>query len=89
MAESTHSIYKTEFLKGQVSRTVENHLDSLKQFVHYYNYERHPADLCGLTTMQVIAGKIPDKNYFKNQIAETKLNRVTTNRAFNKCAFVR
>ena len=47
MAESTHSIYKTEFLKGQVSRTVKNHLDSLEKFVTYYNYERSPGDLCG------------------------------------------
>ncbi|MCF6168793.1 MAG: IS3 family transposase [Lutibacter sp.] len=89
MAESTHSIYKTEFLKRQISRTVKNHLDSLKRFIHYYNYERHPADLYGLTTMEVINGKIPDKDYFKNQIAEAKLNGVTTNKAFNKYAFVR
>ncbi len=88
MAESTHSIYKTEFLKGQVSRVVKNHLDSLERFVTYYNYERFPADLCGLHPMEVIAGKIPNKEYFKNQIAEAKLNRVATNKAFNKCAFM-
>ncbi len=89
MAESTHSIYKTEFLKGHISRTVKNHLDNLKNFVYYYNYERHPSDLYGLHPMEVINGKIPDKNYFKNQIAEAKLNRVIINRTFNKCAFVR
>lgn len=88
MAESTHSIYKTEFLKGQVSRTINNHLDSLEQFVHYYNYERHPADLYGLHPMEVINGKIPDKDYFKNQIAEAKINRVSTNKTFNKCVFI-
>lgn len=88
MAESTHSIYKTEFLKGQVSRTVKSHLDSLDCFVKYYNHERYPADLCGLHPMEVINGKLPDKDYFKNQIAEAKLNRVITNKAFNKCAFM-
>lgn len=34
-SESTHSIYKTEFLKGQISRTVKNNLDNLKLFVEY------------------------------------------------------
>lgn len=88
MAESTHSIYKTEFLKGQISRTVKSHLDSLEQFVDYYNYVRLPGDLCGLHPMEVIAGKIPDKDYFKEQIAEAKLKRVISNRNFNKCAFM-
>jgi len=88
MAESTHSIYKTEFLRGLISRTVKNHLDNLKQFVNYYNYKRYPADLYGLTTMEVINGKIPDKDYFKQQIAEAKINRVIKNKAFNKCAFM-
>ncbi len=89
MAESTHSIYKTEFLKGQISRTVKSHLESLVRFVEYYNHVRHPSDLYGLTTMEVINGKTPDKDYFKNQIAEAKIKRVTTNRVFNECAFVR
>jgi len=31
MSESTHSIYKTEFLKGHILRTVKNHLDNLKK----------------------------------------------------------
>ncbi len=89
MSESTHSIYKTEFLRGQISRTIKHHLDNLRQFVEYYNNERLPGDLYGLTPMEVINGKIPDKDYFKNQIAEAKLNRVATNRVFNKCAFIR
>lgn len=88
MAESTHSIYKTEFLKGQISRATKSHLDNLEQFVEYYNHQRHPADLCGLHPMEVINGKIPDKDYFKNQIAKAKANRVTTNKAFNSCAFM-
>jgi transposase InsO family protein len=89
MAESTHSIYKTEFLKGQISRTTKNHLDSLERFVDYYNLQRFPADLCGLHPIEVINGKLPDKDYFKNQISEAKTNRIATNKAFNKCALIR
>lgn len=85
MAESTHSIYKTEFLRGQVSRTVKNHLDSLERFVEYYNYQRYPTNLFGLCPMEVVAGNIPDKDSFKQQIAEAKLNRTLANNAFNKC----
>lgn len=87
MSESTHSIYKTEFLKGQISRTIKSHLDNLGQFVEYYNYQRFPADLCGLHPMEVINGRMPDKDYFKQQIAEARLNRVITNKAFNKCVY--
>lgn len=89
MAESTHSIYKTEFLKGQLSRNVKNHLESLERFVEYYNHHRYPGDLYGLCPMEVIAGKIPDKEYFKQQIAEAKHDRLTVNKAFNKCAYMR
>ncbi len=88
MAESTHSIYKTEFLKGQVSRTIKSHRSNLDQFVDYYNNVRFPADLHGLHPLEVVNGKLPDKDYFKTQIAEAKLNRVITNKAFNKCALM-
>lgn len=64
-------------------------LENLERFVQYYNYERYPTDLFGLTPMEVINGKIPDKDYFKNQIAEAKLNRTVTNQAFNDCASLR
>ncbi len=77
-----------EKIKGLISKDVKTHLENLKRFVHYYNHERYPTDLFGLTPMEVIDGKIPDKYYFKNQIAEAKLNRVTTNQAFNNCAFI-
>ena len=88
MAESTHSIYKTEFLRGKISQHKKQHLDSLDAFVDYYNHHRFPNDLFGLTPFEVINGKTPDKDFFKNQIIEAKLDRVTTNRVFNKCAFV-
>ena len=77
-----------EKIKGLISKDVKTHLENLKRFVYYYNHERYPTDLFGLTPMQVIKGKIPDKDYFKNQIAEAKIDRVHTNRAFNNCAFI-
>lgn len=79
MAESTHSIYKTEFLKGKISQHKKQHLDCLDSFVDYYNHHRFPNDLFGLTLFEIINGKLPDKNFFKNQIAEAKLDRVITN----------
>ena len=57
MAESTHSIYKTEFLKGQHTRNREQHLKCLVTFVNYYNHHRFPTDLFGLTPFEVINGK--------------------------------
>ena len=74
MAESTHSIYKTEFLKGKISQHKKQHLDSLDAFVVYYNHHRFPNNLFELTPFEVINGKIPDKDFFKNQIAEAKLD---------------
>jgi len=89
MAESTHHIYKNEYLRGIVSRNINIHSNNLKRFVEYYNHERYPVDLYGLTTMQVIQGKTPDKHFFKAQIAKAKTDRITTNRTFNACVFVR
>lgn len=88
MAESAHSIYKTEFLKGQLSRNKKEHLENLYAFVAYYNHHRFPADLLGLTPFGVIKGKIPDKDFFKPQIAEAKVDRVSTNQSFSFTVFL-
>lgn len=88
MAESTHSIYKTEFLKGKILQNKKQHLVRLDTFVDYYNHHRFPNDLFGLTPFEVINGKTPDKDFFKNQIAEAKLDRVIKNQSFNECAFL-
>ena len=85
MSESTHSIYKTEFMRGKYSLNTEVHLQDLERFVAYYNYERYPTELYGYTTMEIIQGKIPDKDRFKEQILEAKKNRVTINQQFNNC----
>jgi hypothetical protein len=47
MSESTHSIYKTEFLRKKVSSNRLEHLDNLDRFVVYYNDERYPTDHTG------------------------------------------
>ncbi|WP_439131431.1 hypothetical protein [Polaribacter sp.] len=45
MSESTHSIYKTEFLNGKYSLNEKTHLKDLDCFVEYYNHRRYPTDL--------------------------------------------
>jgi len=74
MSESTHSIYKTEFLKGKISVNVKEHLKSLTHFYRYYNYERFPTELFGLHPMEVIEGKKIDKHYYKEQIKQAGIN---------------
>jgi len=88
MAESTHRIYKTEFLKGQLSRNKKQHLENLDAFVEYYNHHRFPNDLFGLTPIEVIHGNRPDKDFFKPHIAAAKLDRIAKNQSFNECAFI-
>jgi len=86
MSESTHSIYKTEFLHGKYSLNQKSHLKDLKRFVAYYNYHRYPTELFGLTPMEIIQGKTPDKHHFKERIQLARKNRVVANQKFNACA---
>jgi len=85
MSESTHSIYKTEFLHGKYSLNEKSHLKDLERFVEYYNHYRYPTELYGLNPMEVIQGKIPDKHYFKEQIQFSRISRVQANQKFNAC----
>jgi transposase InsO family protein len=85
MSESTHSIYKTEFLHGKYSLNEKTHLKDLERFVEYYNHHRYPTDLFGLTPLEVVSGKIPDKNHFKEKIQEARKNRILVNQQFNDC----
>ncbi len=85
MSESTHSIYKTEFLHGKNSLNRKTHLKDLERFVGNYNYKRFPTELYGLNPMEVIAGKIPDKHRFKGQIKKAQISRIQTNQLFNNC----
>jgi hypothetical protein len=85
MSESTHSIYKTEFLHVKYSLIEKTHLKDLERFVEYYNHHRYPTDLFGLTPIEVVNGKISDKNNFKDRIQEARKNRVAINQQFNDC----
>jgi hypothetical protein len=76
MSESTHSIYKTEFLHGKYSLNEKIHLKYFERFVEYYNHHRYPTDLFGLTPIEVVNGKIPDKNHFKDKIQTARKNRI-------------
>ncbi len=85
MSESTHRIYKTEFLHGKYSLNEKSHLKDLEKFIAYYNDHRYPTELYGLTPMEVIQGKIPDKHFFKEKIQDARKNRVAVNQEFNAC----
>jgi hypothetical protein len=87
MSESTHSIYKSEFMGGKHSFNEKVHLKDLDHFMDYYNNKRFPTIHYGYTVLEVLHGKIPDKHRFKEQINQAKLNRLEVNRAFNQCSF--
>lgn len=42
MSESTHKIYKTDFMKGLISYDLKAHLKSLDYFMIFFNHERLP-----------------------------------------------
>lgn len=84
MSESTHSIFKTEFLQKKISNNEKSHIKALKAFIHYYNNLRYPGELFGLTPLEVLNGAIPDKHKFKEQIAQARHERIQTNKAL-KC----
>lgn len=85
MSESTHSIYKTEFLRKKVSPNKLEHLKSLDRFVVYYNQERFPVDHFGYTPIEVLNGNIPNKDRFKEQISAARMERIRVNQQFNEC----
>ena len=85
ISESTHSIYKTEYMKRKLSTNVEHHIKDLDCFMNYYNHERYPGDLFGYTPFQVLNGSKPNKNKFREVIKEAQQNRLIENREFNDC----
>ena len=85
MAESTHSIYKTEFMQGKYSVDVHQHLSHLETFMSYYNDDRFPFEFFGFTPMEVLNGEVPNKAMFREQIKERRIERLVDNRAFNAC----
>jgi transposase InsO family protein len=85
MSESTHSIYKTEYMQRKLSLDVEQHIIDLDNFMIYYNHNRYPFKLYGLTPFKVLNGEVPHKNRFRSIIKDAQKNRLTENQAFNDC----
>ena len=73
-------------MNRKYSLNTRTHLQDLERFVTYYNHKRYPTELYGYTTMEIIQGKIPDKNRFAAQILEARKSRVATNQQFNDCS---
>lgn len=88
MAESTHSIYKTEFLQGKHSVDKEDHFKNITLFFNYYNNDRFPFEFYGLTPMEVLNSQTPDKTKFREQIKNAQKERLKENREFNGCPLV-
>lgn len=88
MAESTHSIYKSEFLRGKHSMDNEQHLIHIEEFFRYYNHSRFPSDFYGLTPMEVLNGEKPDKTKFTERVKQGQKERIVENQEFNKCPLV-
>lgn len=85
MSESTHRIYKSEFMCGRISKNQIAHIESLYSFVEYYNYSRFPCRLYGKTPMEIVLGQSIDKFLFTETLQQAKANRVIANRNFNQC----
>lgn len=88
MAESTHSIYKTEFMRKELSKTTHEHLINLARFFDYYNNERYPTELYGLSPSEVLKGKTPNKHHYKERILQARKDRILVNQNFNKCPVI-
>jgi transposase InsO family protein len=85
MAESTHSIYKSEFLQKKLSLNIEQHFEHLDQFMEYHDHQRYPFEHFGLTPYEVLGGEIPNKFQFREQIGNRQKERLEENRSFNGC----
>lgn len=88
MSESTHSIYKSEFLRGRFSLNTKRHLRDLEIFVSYYNENRFPFEFYGLTPYEVLNGQKPNKGKFREEIQHAQKKRIEVNRKFNACPLV-
>jgi hypothetical protein len=85
MSESTHRIYKSEFLRGKMTQNKLEHLRNIKDFMIYYGHERYPSDHYGLTVTEVLNGEIPDKHKYQKEIRAAQLERYQFNINFNQC----
>ena len=85
MAESTHSILKTEFLNKTTPYNSDEYNKLIKEFVHYYNHLRYPGELHGYTPHQVLEGEIPTKNRYEEIIKTAQKERIEKNKQLNNC----
>jgi len=85
MSESTHSIYKTEFMQKKFSFDQKQHEKDLARFFEYYNNERFPFEHVGLTPIEVLEGQKPFRGRFTLQVQEARDKRLEANRNFNAC----
>lgn len=85
MSESTHSIYKSEFLQKKHSLDVIQHFEHLDQFMEYYDHHRYPFEHFGLTPYEVLNGETPNKFRFRELIQNRQKERLEENQAFNGC----
>ena len=74
-------------MKGEYSLNEEMHLKDLDHFMDYCSNERYPTNHYGYTVLQVLHGKIPDKNRFKNEIKLAQQQCYQENKSFNQCSF--
>jgi ACT domain-containing protein len=89
MSESTHSIYKTEFMNRKFSFDSIQHFKDLERFMIYYNFERYPTEHFGLTPIEVLEGQKPHRNRFSERIMDARKKRIEKNRVFNNCCILR
>jgi putative transposase len=84
MVEAFHKKFKTEFLRNYM---FENHADlvaALQPLIIEYNNQYH-GSLYGYSPKEVLEGAIPNKDKFKEELANARANRLAANRTFNCC----
>lgn len=82
MIEATNKILKYRYLQSKVIYTSLELTDELQRAIADFN--DIPKDqLFGLTPNEVLAGAIPDRGLFKDQISSGVLKRVQENQAYN------
>ncbi len=85
MSEITHRLYKSTFMNGRISKNESEHLIDIAAFFHEYNNHWYLGKNFGYTAMEVLNGKVPDKNRFKEQIRIAQKQRLTHNQNVQFC----
>lgn len=62
MSESTHRIYKSEFMQSKTTQNKTTHEEDVERFVIYYNTDRNPTEHWGYTCKEVLDSAVPDKH---------------------------